>query len=458
MKKFLLAMLCVGLSLNTFAQTQETSKDIRKQDNEKLFKNKWFNHVDIAFTGGTSGFGFDLAAPMSDWARLRVGGVFRPIKHYTAKFGTEVAQGLSEEINDQRYNKLSNMMEAFTGYKPQKTVSMQGDLGMNNFKVLVDIYPFKNNRHWYATVGLFWGNNTLIEAKNTPESMNTLTAIAIYNNMYRKALGKENPIDFKAFGFDNVPEMTTYINKLRNWGSKNNDEEGNPIYKERKVKYEYDIEDPLMGTTHITDEKMLKSGEFAEYGISIPLGKYTRDIIAEEDMYYSYSEKLVQELDFQPTADMSNISIDPNADEYHYKKDANGRYIKKGEIRYKKGEVIHHEGDDFYMVPDAENIIRATSVANRFKPYIGIGYETTFCKDKRAKVGIDAGVMIWGGHPSIDIRTPVGTNADGEVTYAHYDLSKDITGMAKSLNSYVTSVRRYPVFPEISARFSFRIF
>ena len=37
--------------------------------------NGYFNHIDGAFTAGTTGLGFDLAFPLKDWGRLRVGGV-----------------------------------------------------------------------------------------------------------------------------------------------------------------------------------------------------------------------------------------------------------------------------------------------------------------------------------------------------------------------------------------------
>lgn len=443
MKRLFLGMICFGAAMCASAQKHD------------LTKNGLFNHIDIGLTGGTCGFGFDISAPVTEWARVRAGAEFRPEKEYQANFGLEVARGLPLDINSERFTKLSKMMSGFTGYWPQAIVYMEGDLGMNNARFLVDIYPFKNNRHWYATVGFYYGTSTLIEAKNTPESMNTLTAVAIYNNMYKKALGKQNPIDFAAFGIQNPPEMTAYIEKLRNWGSMLNDENDKPILTEEKVQYEYDINGPF-GPEHHKGEATLKSGKFSEYGISIPIGKFAHDIIAPEDIYYDYSEKLVQELP-EMSASMQNLSINPNDDRYHYAKDSNGRYIKKGEIRYKKGEVMHKKGDDFYIVPDAENILRATAVANKFKPYIGIGYETHIFHDKRAKVGVDAGIMLWGGHPTVDVRTPSGVDAQGQKVYTTYDLTRDIYGMHQSLEDYCRAVKRYPVVPQISARFSYRL-
>lgn len=435
--------MCFGVSLGAFAQ-------------HSTEPNKWFNHVELGITAGTSGFGFDLAAPMTDWARFRAGGVFRPLKNYSAKFGMEVAEGLAKNINEERFEKLATMMEGINGYKPSNKVEMQGSLGFNNLKVMVDIYPFKNNRHWYASVGLFWGNNTLITAKNTPESMNTLTAVATYNTMYRNVIAGKDPIDMHVFGLtddiintlQSVGKWQEYKDKLKKWGSTNNDANGNPVITEEEIAYQYI--DKKGKTVNAT--ATVQRGEFSEYGISIPIGKYAHDMIAEEDIYYDHSERLYKEADVR--SDLQGLSVNP--DEFHYAKDANGRYIKEGEVKYKKGEVMHKEGETCLLVPDINNIVQVTAVANRFKPYIGIGYETHFNKDHRAKIGIDAGIMIWGGNPSVNVKVPCGKNADGQVVYQTIDMSRELNDMPKSINSYVTSVKHYPVFPEVSARFSYR--
>lgn len=440
------------------AQTTETSSESATTPN--ILRNGIFNHIDFAVTGGTSGFGFEFATPVTEWTRLRAGGVFRPLKHETAKFGIEVAENLDPSMNSQRFNKLADMMQTFNGYRPKSVVEMEGDLSMNNFKFLVDVFPFKNNRHWYVTVGFYYGNGTLIEAKNKAESMNTLTAIATYNNMYKRVLENKSPIDMSSMGINldelEISQIQEYKNKLRKWGSRHNDEKGNAIIETEVVKYEYDH--AISGQHYDDGEIILKKGTFAEHGISIPIGRYAHDVIAQEDIYYDYTEKLYQELN---TGDINpyhqNLSIDINADEYHYQKDANGRYIKKGEIRYKKGEVIHREGEEFRMIPDADNIVKATARASKFKPYIGIGYETSINKDKRFNVGVDAGIMFWGNHPSVDVHTPIGINADGETIYMTYDISRDITNLKGNVKDYVNAVKQFPVFPEISARISYRL-
>ena len=49
--------------------------------------------------------------------------------------------------------------------------------------LLVDVFPFKNNKHWHFTAGFYWGNSTIGKAYNTTEDMPSLVAVGIYNNM-----------------------------------------------------------------------------------------------------------------------------------------------------------------------------------------------------------------------------------------------------------------------------------
>ncbi|MDO4931845.1 MAG: hypothetical protein Q4E63_04225 [Prevotellaceae bacterium] len=457
MKRIALALMALSACTVTMAQTDHAKPaDTVKP---KILQNGVFNHIDFAVTAGISGFGFEFASPVTDWVRVRTGGVFRPLEHHTAVFGMEVAEGLNTATNSSRFNKLANMMETFTGYKPKSHVKMEGDLGMNNFKFLIDVFPFKNNRHWHFTAGFYYGNGTLIEAKNTAESMNTLTAVATYNTMYRRVLENKSPLDLSSLGVNldelEIEQIQEYKEKLRKWGSRENDSKGNAIITEEVVTYEYDHAiSGERGTGTVT----LKRGSFSEYGISIPIGKYAHDVIAQEDVYYDYSEKLYQELNAENINPYhTNLSIDTEADEYHYQKDANGRYIKKGSIRYRKGEVIRKAGEEFRMVPDADNIVKASARASKFKPYIGIGYEMGINNDRRFNVGVDAGIMFWGNHPSVDVHTPIGVNADGETIYMTYDLSRDINGLKGSVEDYVNSIKQFPIFPEISLRLSYRL-
>ncbi len=430
MKRNIIALACLGLSTTAMAQ------------DSPILRNGWFNHLDVAFTVGTSGLGFDFATPMSEWARLRVGGIFRPYYRYDASFNMEVAEGLSNADQNQRFQKLSETMRALTGKTPQRAVDMEGDLKMNNFKMFVDVFPFKNFRKLHFTVGFFYGNDVIVDVRNSGESVRNLEAINAYNSMYHKALAKESLIDLETLGVENSGGATfeNANKKLRNWGARvnGNVEKGYNVGDVPNAEYNQAIGvDP-------TDNKY-----YAEYGISLPIGKMAHDLIAEEDIYYDYTEVLDNPYTVGDGMD--------NWTEIKYRTDDNGRVIKKGELRYKKGEVIRKAGETLRFVPDESNSISAAARVNKFKPYIGAGFSTPITKDKRTNISIDAGVMFWGGKPSVDISTPVGVDAGGNTVYCTVDLVNDMYDMPSKIEKYVNSVKKYTVFPEISLRISQRL-
>lgn len=86
-----------------------------------------------------------------------------------------------------------------------------------------------------------------------------------------------------------------------------------------------------------------------------------------------------------------------------------------------------------------KDVIEITAKVNSFKPYIGAGYELPITKDKRTKIGIDAGILIWGGKPKVEafegLSNVAGHNTEG----------------------YLKSADKYSVYPEASIRISQRI-
>ncbi len=348
-----------------------------------MSKNGVFNHFDASFTLGTTGFGFDVATPITDWVRLRAGGTFRLPSHHSATIGTEIASGVSEEEQTRRFEKLSSMMESFMGTAPSRTVELEGSERMNNFKFLVDVFPFKNNRHWRVTAGFFIGNGTIVEGHNTSLSVNTLAAMSSYNAMYEQARRGEF-VDLSELGIDIDADMESkIINKLRSWGE-TTDASGNATY--------------------------------AEYGISMPIGTYAHDVIAQQDIY-----------------DL------------------------KGNLVHRKGEVIRSKDETVRLVPDDDDMVRVDVHVNKFKPYLGLGYEFAASKDKRSSIGIDAGVLFWGGSPVFDVKLPVGMDASGNVLTQNLDLVRDVNNITGSLGDHVKTADNYTVYPEISVRFTRRL-
>ena len=288
--------------------------------------NGYFNHIDGAFTAGTTGLGFDLAFPLKDWGRLRVGGVWRPRGHYSDTYVVHMN-------NPEHWGKFSALVSTFVGVKPEKYIEMEGKSSMNHFKMLVDFFPIKNHRNFHVTVGFFWGTSDFVTATNTSISSNTIAAIKTYNTLRKKALNNED-IDLSFVGINlNTKEAQEFKARL------------------------YD--------------KLIEMGD-----ISIPLGERT---------------------------------------------DENG-----------ETHVVSATIND-------KDVIEIEAKVNSFKPYIGAGYEIPITKDKRTTIGVDAGILIWGGKPKVQAFEGL-SNISGQNT-----------------PGYLRSADKYPVYPEASIRISQRI-
>lgn len=110
------------------------------------------------------------------------------------------------------------------------------------------------------------------------------------------------------------------------------------------------------------------------------------------------------------------------------------------------GKLIHKKGDPYMMVPDeTSGMVKAYIKANRFKPYVGFGYGGAISKDKLTQLSFDAGVMFWGGRPSM-------------VTHDGTDLVRDVENVRGKVGRYVDTAKFFKVFPMIEVRISRRIF
>ncbi len=376
-----MALACLGLT--AVATAQNSDGNTVGNTVPRYQHNGWFNHIDVAFTAGTSGLGFDLATPMSGWARLRMGGTFRPQSHYSANIEAEIAEGLPQEVQEQRFDKLSGLMKAFMNVAPERNIEMEGTMKMNNFKMLVDIFPIKRHRNFRVTAGFYYGNGTLIAGRNTDLDVNTLSAISTYNMMYTKALDGEF-LDMSELGIHIDGEIKqAVIDKLKGWGE-------------------------IPAQNGVT--------AYAEHGISLPMGTYAHDIIAQQDIY-----------------------------------------DRKGNLMHKKGEVVRQANETVRLTPDNMDMINMDVRVNKFKPYIGMGYECAITKDKRTKVALDAGIIFWGGKPSATVNVPIGMDSEGNSISQTIDLVQDVNGIPGDMGDHIGTLKDYSVFPEISLRLSQRI-
>ena len=201
MKKNLFLLVAVFMSLMAHGQSVK--------------ENNVFQHLDVSLTCGSTGIGFDLASPIGDYLQLRAGYAFMPHFHHNMTFGVQIGKA----NDDATFNRMADMMESFTGYRVDKYIVMVGEPTFSNAKLLVDVFPFKNNRHWHFTTGVYWGSSQIAEAYNRTEDMPSLLAVGTYNHMYEKAIIREPLVSVQlkngnVFSFPDDPEYKDEIKKL----------------------------------------------------------------------------------------------------------------------------------------------------------------------------------------------------------------------------------------------------
>lgn len=169
--KILILLLALGSMLQGRAQDDDC---------------KAFKHMDLGISIGTTGIGVDVSTPISNVVRLRAG--FDAMLRTTHDLHFNV-QSFDEngQMTDSRIDKMSEVLYSFTGYKVDGNVTMEGKPKMWNCKLLVDIFPFRNNKHWHVTAGFHWGTSTIATAENAIEDSPSLFSVGMYNRMYDNA-------------------------------------------------------------------------------------------------------------------------------------------------------------------------------------------------------------------------------------------------------------------------------
>jgi hypothetical protein len=150
--------------------------------------NRFLKKLDASVTLGSTGIGVELSSPINNCLKLRAGFDIMPEFESDLKFLIQV--GADGEYSDERFQRLSEMLEGFTGYKVDNKVYATGKPTFHNAKVLLDIFPFKNKK-FHFTAGLYYGSSNVAEAVNKMEEMSSLLAVGMYNTMYDKAENDE---------------------------------------------------------------------------------------------------------------------------------------------------------------------------------------------------------------------------------------------------------------------------
>ena len=182
------------LLLYVFVALCGLSASAQGSSGEKLDKLYMFKHLDASVTLGTTGIGFDVSTPVTNYAQLRVGFSFMPPFHKGIDFDVQVGEEYEEKYDaegnrvETKFDKMANALHQVTGYEVVDEVEMIGVPTYNNLKVLVDVFPFQKDKRWHVTAGFFLGPSRIAKAYNATEAMPTLLAVGIYNTMRDKTL------------------------------------------------------------------------------------------------------------------------------------------------------------------------------------------------------------------------------------------------------------------------------
>ncbi len=193
-----------------------------------------FNTIELAANIGTTGLGLEVASPVTEWAKLRVGFDYMPKFNRNLEFSIE--NYIGNQIGD-NFDRINEMLTSLTGNAVSHTVNLTSKPTMTTFRFLVDIFPFKANRHWHFTAGFFVGGNSIGTTINTPDEMASLMSLKIYDSLYHTSTSEEflrNPEDYPLFGFITFDKQTAEVfqKKMLNVGQLGiylgDKEDGNP--------------------------------------------------------------------------------------------------------------------------------------------------------------------------------------------------------------------------------------
>jgi hypothetical protein len=147
---------------------------------------------DFSASVGTDGIGLDLSKRCNAWIGVRTGASFIPRFDYNMHFGVELnEENATAEESASRFQYMSSKLQDLTGLEMKDEVRMVGRPKFVNYKLLVDVYPFRRDRRWSVTAGFYVGSKTIARAENALSEASTLLGVSLYNRMYEKAVADE---------------------------------------------------------------------------------------------------------------------------------------------------------------------------------------------------------------------------------------------------------------------------
>lgn len=214
--------LCLIALFSAFAlETIGQDELLEPQSVDEKKTTKIFNHLDLSVTMGTTGIGVDVAMPVGDVVQLRTGFTYMPRFHQTMHFGIKVGdESLSEEEEAAKFSKLSGMLAELTGTEVDNTIDMVGTPTFQNFKFLVDLFPFKN-KHWHFTGGFYWGPSRVAKAINAVYDATSLVSVSFYNSLYDRIYASylsDGDVPYISISGTQMYANYDLVEKLENYG------------------------------------------------------------------------------------------------------------------------------------------------------------------------------------------------------------------------------------------------
>lgn len=196
-----LGVFLMALSLTAFVQAQDEEKG-RASFFSKMAEKNILNHMDIGASVGTMGIGIDVAVPVGDYVRVRAGYNYMPAINFHSKYDIQTRGGsigniiskissidkklqdLNIDINSESLSEYKALFDKFGAIEPKDYVRMGMEPNLHQFKFLVDVMPFRNNKHWSFTAGFFVGPSDVGYSKNLSSETLLLDGINTYNRLY----------------------------------------------------------------------------------------------------------------------------------------------------------------------------------------------------------------------------------------------------------------------------------
>lgn len=114
-----------------------------------------FNHISLGVSAGTTGIGFQLAAPLTANFAVRAGYTFMPKIKYSQKLTLDKSDLAAFYVNGHYVHE----------------VELEGKLNMGDFSVLFDWYPSKRSSFRF-TAGAYFGKSDVVTVTNKEPFMN----------------------------------------------------------------------------------------------------------------------------------------------------------------------------------------------------------------------------------------------------------------------------------------------